>query len=163
MFANLAAHVAASGTASLEKQRSIVGHVFGRVEHLTGFPTNLLGGLQYDVFIFGVSNEPKLGRQPFPVKVVYEFYRYGPYLPEKFFDFSRLYELRVVRDPTCDESVKSLSYEANATESGDQLPPTYILRLLDGAPNDVLKPDMVLPCYVLRPGRYKAVSEGKRH
>jgi hypothetical protein len=34
-----------------------------------------------------------------PVKVAYEFYRYKPYLPEKFFDSSRLYELHVVRDP----------------------------------------------------------------
>jgi len=151
----------ASGNTIARNPRPIVGHVLARVEHLLGFPRNSLGGLQYDLFIFGVSSEPKPGSQIVPVKVSYEFYRYEPYLPEEFFDFSRLCELHVIRDPTCDESVKSLSYEANETDSGKQLPPTYILRILDGVPSDVIKPDLVLPCYVLRPGHYREVSSGK--
>jgi hypothetical protein len=35
--------------------------------------------------------------------------------------------------------------------------------LIHIAPNDVIKPDMVMPFYALRPGQYKEVSNGKRY
>jgi hypothetical protein len=63
-----------------------------------------------------------------------------------------------VRTPRCDESVKKLSYEENEDETGKPLPPTYILRMMDGAPKDLLKPDSVLPCYLLRPGNYQELK-----
>ena len=67
--------------------------------------------------------------------------------------------MQAVREPKCDESVNSLSYVKNVDESGKPLPPTYVLRFLEGAPKVVLKPDAVLPCYVLRPGNYKLLHQ----
>lgn len=158
---DLSAKVPQSGKTVVEKQLPLMGHVLARIEHLTGYLINSLGGQRYEVFIFGPDNEKKPGSPPVPVKVVYEFYRDEPNLPEKFFDFSSRYELTVVRDTKCDESVKSLSYETHVSESGKPLPATYILRVLDGAPTDVLKRDLMLPCFVLRPGQYRLVSKGK--
>ena len=158
---NLSAKVPQSGTTAVdEKQLAMMGHVLARIEHL-GYLINSLGGQRYEVFIFGIDKWDRYGKSAAPVKVVYEFYRDEPNLPEKFFDFSSRYELTVVRDTKCDESVKSLSYEANVSESGKPLAATYVLKVLDGAPTDVLKPDLILPCFVLRPGQYRVVSKGK--
>jgi len=113
------------------------------------------------LFLASTNGKDPLGSPPSPVKVVYEFYRDEPNLPEKFFDFSSRYELTVVRDTKCDESAKSLTYEVNLSDSGKPLPATYVLKVLDGAPTDVLKPDLILPCFILRPGQYKVVGKGK--
>ncbi len=50
---------------------------------------------------------------------------------------------------------------ALATHLFTALPATYVLKVLDGAPTDVLKPDLILPCFVLRPGQYRVASKGK--
>ncbi len=162
VLTNFLSHVTARAYSKAEKKRAIVGHVLGRVEHLLGPATNSLGGERYDVFVFASSSEAGLARRVAPVKVVYEFYRDEPHLPERFFDFSRTYELWVARDTGCDESVKSLSYEKNVSESGERLPSSLVLRLLDGAPKDILGPDMILPCYELSPGEYREVENKKR-
>jgi hypothetical protein len=138
------------------KNVRLTGHVLAKVEHVTGYTTNALGGQSYDVFIFGIdSGEKQLTRQTslVPVKVVYEFYRNEPKLPEAFFDFGSLYELSVRRDASCDESVKSLSYETDVVPGK---PPSSrnILKALKGAPDAALKPDLILNCYLLRPGNY---------
>ena len=93
------------------------------------------------------------------MKVSYAFFKSDGPPPESFFDYSKRYELQAVREPKCDESVNSLSYVKNVDESGKPLPPTYVLRFLAGAPKVVLKPDAVLPCYVLRPGNYKLLDQ----
>ena len=144
----------------LRNQVPLTGHVLARVEHLTGYLENLLGGQRYDVFVFGTDNGQEQANPPVPVKVVYEFYRYEPNLPERFFDFSNRYELTVVRDTKCDESVKSLSYETDLVP-GNPPSPRYILKVFNGAPADVLKPDLVLACFVLRPGKFRTVSRRK--
>jgi hypothetical protein len=58
--------------------------------------------------------------------------------------------------------VQNLSYQKNTDETGKPLPSTYILHPLDGASTDVLKPDSTLPCYILRPERYKLLIQGKK-
>lgn len=63
--------------------------------------------------------------------------------------------------PAVTKPCSTLSYEKNVDETGKPLPPTYVLRPVNGAPKDVLKPDAVLPCYVLRPGRYKILSQDR--
>lgn len=157
---DLSAEVPQSDNTVVGKQLLMMGHVLARIEGLA-YRINPLGGQRYEVFIFGIDKWDRAGKSAAPIKVVYEFYRDEPNLPEKFFDFSSRYDLAVVRDIKCDESVKSLSYEANASESGKPLPATYVLKVLDGAPTDVLKPDLILPCFILRPGQYKVVSKGK--
>ncbi len=112
-------------------------------------------GPQYVVFVFGVEK----GEAPLnPIKVAYAFFKSDGPPPDSFFDYSKRYELQAVRDPKCDESVNSLSYAKNVDESGKPSPPTYVLRFLPGAPKVVLKPDAILPCYVLRPGNYKLLA-----
>jgi hypothetical protein len=157
---DLSENVPHNGKTVVEKQLTLKGHVLARVEGLA-YRINPLGGQRYEVFIFGIDKWERTGKSAAPVKVIYKFYRDEPNLPEKFFDFSSRYVLTVVRDTKCDESVKSLSYEANVSESGKPLPATYVLKVLDGAPTDVLKPDLLLPCFVLRPGQYRVVPKGK--
>jgi hypothetical protein len=111
------------------------------------------------VFVFEV--ERGRGGPVTPVKVAYTFFKSEGLLPDSFFDYSKHYDLQAVRDSRCDESVKSLSHVKNVAESGKPLPSSYVLRFLDGAPRDVLKPDAMLACYVLRPGKYKTMDQNK--
>ena len=155
---DLPAKVPQNGKTAVEKQLPMMGHVLARIEGLA-YRVNPLSGQRYEVFIFGIDKWDRYGKSAAPVKVVYEFYRDEPNLPEKFFVFSSRYKLTVVRDTKCDESVKSLSFEANVSDSGKPLSATYVLKVLEGAPTDVLKPDLILPCVVLRPGQYKVASK----
>jgi hypothetical protein len=116
-------------------------------------------GPKYQVFVFAVGRDR--GEPVTPIKVAYAFFKSDGLLPDSFFDYSKQYELQAVRDARCDESVKSLSYVKNVDESGKPLPPSYVLRFLGGAPRDVLKPDAVLACYVLRPSKYRVLNQEK--
>lgn len=89
---------------------------------------------------------------------MYKFYKSEPPLPNSFLDYSIRYELQLTRESSCDETVQSLSYEKNVDETGKQLPPTYVLQFLEGAPKDAIKPDAILSCYVLRPGKYRRIG-----
>ena len=113
----------------------------------------------YETFVFAVESKGARGEQIItPVEIVYAFHKSDGLLPHSFFDYAKLYEMRVVRDQNCDERVRVLSYEKNEDSNGKQLPPTYILRVMDGAPKDLLKPDSILPCYMLRPGNYQELK-----
>ena len=92
------------------------------------------------------------------MKVSYAFFKDQGPLPDSFYDYSKRYELQVVRDTKCDESVSSLSHDKAVDETGKEIQPTDALRFLDGSPRNILKPDAVLPCYVLRPGKYKMIA-----
>ena len=118
-------------------------------------------GPEYQVFLFGV--EGYKGSSITPVKITYAFFRSDGSLHDSFFDYSKRYELQGVRYAKCDESVQSFSYAKNVDESGKPLPPINILRFVDGAPRDALKPDATLACYILRPGRYKTLSQDSEH
>lgn len=111
-----------------------------------------------EVFVFGVE---KGGPEGIAVtKIVYTFFEPQGLLPNDFFDYSKRYELQVVRDPKCDEGLNNLSYIKSVDQaSGKPLPPEYALRFSDGAPKDAPKPDSILACYVLRPGRYRVLSQ----
>jgi hypothetical protein len=112
-------------------------------------------GPKYETFLFGVESRDKAGRQIItPIEVVYAYHKNDGLIPETFFDHTKLYELRVSRNPECDASVNALSYEENSDETGKQLPPSNVLRILDGVPKDLLKSDLALPCYILYPGNY---------
>jgi len=84
---DLPAKVPQSGKTVAEKQLRMMGHVLARIEGLA-YRINLLGGQRYEVFIFGIDKWERYVKSVSPVKVVYEFYRDEPNLPEKFFDFS---------------------------------------------------------------------------
>jgi hypothetical protein len=139
-----------------EKTERVQGHVVAYVSS-AAFGAGV--GPQYVRFVFGIESQDKEVK---PVKILYAFFKSDGPPPDSFFDHSKLYELQVVRDPKCDEGVSSLSYEKNVeSETGKELAPTYVIHFLDGAPKDILKPDAVLPCYLLRPGRYKVLGHDK--
>jgi len=135
-----------------KKITPIVGRVLADVESLA-FGAGL--GPKYTTFIFGVE---KSGRAAVPVKISYAFFRSQGPPPDSFFDYSKLYALQAVRSAKCDEMVSSLAQVKSTDVSGKSLPPGDALRWMDGAPKGILKPDVVLPCYVLRPGNYKVAN-----
>jgi hypothetical protein len=136
-----------------DKNATLTGRILAEVGYTTGYLRGALGD-RFEVFVFAV--ERATGDVPVtPVKVMFKFYPSESPLPTSFFNYSFRYELQLTREPSCDETVQSLSYEKNADETGKALPPAKVLRFLDGAPKDVLKPDAVLACYVLRPGNYR--------
>jgi hypothetical protein len=139
-----------------EKNVPLVGRVLADVSSFV-FGAGL--GPQHTTFVFAVEQDG--GTRVEPVKVSYAFFKSEGPPPDSFFDYSKRYELQVVRDTKCDESVDSLSRVKNVDQSGKPLPPTDALRFLEGAPKDALKSDAILPCYVLRPGKYKVLSQEK--
>jgi hypothetical protein len=134
----------------------IIGQVLADVSSLT-FGVGL--GPQHTTFIFAIEQDG--GMRVKPVKVSYVFFKSEGPPPDSFFDYSKRYELQVIRDTRCDERVDSLSYVKNADQSGNSMSPSYVLRFLEGAPKDVLEPDAILSCYILRPGKYKILGEEK--
>jgi hypothetical protein len=142
---------------STEKNIPLVGRVLAWKET---FAFGAGVGPQYEVFVFGVESDR--GVRLTPIKIAYAFFKSDGPLPDSFFDHSKQYELQAVRDFRCDESVEQLSYIKSVEhDSGKPLPPTYVLRFLEGVPKDVLKPNGVLACYVLRPGKYRALTQSK--
>ena len=144
--------------AEAQKTTLIVGRVLAWRESLA------LGaglGPKWSVFVFGIESPTHSEKQLQPVKISYAFFKDQGPLPDSFYDYSKRYELEVLRNPKCDESVSSLSHEKAVDEPGKETPPTDALRFLEGSPKDVLKPDAVLPCYVLRPGKYKIIALDK--
>jgi hypothetical protein len=139
-----------------EKNVPLVGRVLADVSSFA-FGAGL--GPQHTTFVFAVEQDG--GTRVEPVKVSYAFFKSEGPPPDSFFDYSKRYELQVVRDTKCDESLDSLSHVKNVDQSGKPLPPTDALRFLEGAPKDALKSDAILPCYVLRPGKYKVLSQEK--
>jgi len=137
-----------------EKPTPLVGRVLADVASLV-FGAGL--GPKYTTFIFGVE---KSGGVISPVKVSYAFFKSQGPPPISFFDHSKLYELEAIREPKCDETLDSLAHIKNVDQSGKSLPPTDVLRVLDGVPKDLLKPDLVLQCYLLKAGKYKLLSHG---
>lgn len=149
-----AAQKPSTGTDAAKPVR-LVGRVLADVSSFA-FGAGL--GPQYTTFVFAVEQG---GTRVEPMKVSYAFFKSEGPPPDSFFDYSKRYELQAVRDTKCDESVDSLSHVKNVDQSGKPLPPSDALRFLDGAPKDALKSDAILPCYVLRPGKYKVLSQDK--
>jgi len=143
------------------KRTTLTGRVLAEVLGLSDY--HLVGeGFNVKVFILRMETSQKPGALPSPVKVEYQFFKWQPTLPDTFFDYSKRYELRVVRDPSCDQTLDQLSYMEAEDESGKPLGRDYVLRPLEGAPKELLKPELLLPCYVLTPGNYKALTESKQ-
>lgn len=140
-----------------EKNIPLVGRVVAWKETFT-YGAGV--GPQYEVFVFGVESDRDV--RVTSIKVAYAFFKSDGPLPDSFFDYSKRYELQAARDTRCDESVEQLSYVKSVEhDSGKPLPPTYVLRFLEAVHEDVLKPNAVLACYVLRPGKYRVLSQKK--
>jgi len=128
------------------------GRVMAEVDSLA-FGAGL--GPKWMSFIFATETSSE---QVIPRRIAFAFYKTAQLPPESFWDYSKLYDLTVKREPSCDTTVKAVSYERNIDEHGNELPPTFVLRLVKNAPSDSLKAETVLPCYVLWYGQYKQVD-----
>jgi len=115
------------------------------------------------VFIFGAQDAAGDGKTLLPVAIEYQFYKSDPPLAKSFFDFSKLYSMRVVRDSRCEVTIDDLAYVNVRDKSENSLTRTYILHPLDGAPLDLLKPEKKLACYVLHPSDYRVVDPPVPH
>jgi hypothetical protein len=93
-----------------------------------------------------------------PVQIAYAFNRSEQLPSDSFWDYSKLYEIKVRRERGCDTKVEKLAYVRNTTEDGKGLPRSFVLRFAKGAPKDLLKDEAVLPCYVLWYGDYREVQ-----
>lgn len=117
-------------------------------------------GPKWVSFIFATETS---NGEVIPVRVAYAFYKTEQLPPESFWDYSKLYDLTVRREPKCDTTVKAISYERNMDEQGNELPPKFILQFTKNIPSASLKSETALPCYVLWYGQYKHVdSAGSR-
>jgi hypothetical protein len=121
-------------------------------------PVSLGAGLGAfsQTFIFGVEAKPVS-----VVEITYVFYAKKDALPNDFFDRSKVYELKVVRDTSCDMTLKKLSYVDSTDNFGKPLAPTNVLHPVAGTPKNFLNPDRFLLCYSLTPGSYKIVKSNK--
>ena len=96
------------------------------------------------------------------MQIAYAFYHSNQLPPESFWDFSKIYEVKVQRDSGCDVKVESMAYVRNMTEGGKELPPSFVLRYAKGAPEGLLRMDAMPPCYVLWYGDYHEVEAKSR-
>lgn len=112
-------------------------------------------GPQWVSFIFAVETSSE---KTVPVRIAYAFYKTGQLPPESFWDYSKLYDLRVKREPKCDTTVHAISYDRNVDDRGNKLPATLVLQYAKHAPSDSIKPETALPCYVLWYSQYKQVN-----
>jgi hypothetical protein len=133
----------------------LVGRVLASINSLD--PNSDLTA-RYENFVFGVESKGDSGVRITPIRILYRFHSWDERLRDPFFDYSKRYEMRVERERRCDEKLSVLSYEKNEDENGKELPPTHILRVIDGAPKELLKTDSVLPCYRLTPGNYQVLK-----
>jgi hypothetical protein len=113
-------------------------------------------GLSHQWMSFFFDVEEPDGRVE-PIEVGYAFYHPDQLPRDSFWDYSKIYEMSVRREPHCDSTVESLAYQKNTDTNGNELPPSLVLRFAKGAPKDLLKREAVLPCYVLWYGDYRQI------
>lgn len=89
--------------------------------------------------------EKELDKEESPVKLVYDFPPYQPRLSEYGLNYSTIHELRVVRDPQCDETLAELI----AGQLGDWRQANSELKYsTDAPPLNLERHQSRLPCYV---------------
>ncbi len=86
------------------------------------------------------------------VKLVYGFLPYQPRLSEAGFEYSRVYELRAMRDPDCDEPLSQIT----SGRKGDWRQANSDLKYsTDAPPLNLRRSKSNLPCYLTDPEDYR--------
>jgi hypothetical protein len=159
MFSVLLVLFALSPCTAAQKKIRLRGHVLAAIDS----PTSETGtSHRYQLFIFGMESKDHHGKEIVtPVEIVYSASR--GFLPESFFDFSKRYELRAFREAYADATLESIAYikMVDADFHKEIAPPIPLLRLLEGAPREILKMDMVLPNYEMWSGDYRIIKYKK--
>jgi hypothetical protein len=112
---------------------------------------------RFDSFIF-VAAQKNGGKNTdsVAVRIIYEHFSEADSLPNEFFDYSKLYKLKVFRKKACDAKLRDFAYAKTNLEADMSL-----LRLLEGANADLLDENKILPCYVLKAKGYVVKNETK--
>jgi hypothetical protein len=140
--------VCAEKKRAMPAQETLSGRVIARVHTL-----HYGSSLSHKWMVFFFALEDPHGNVK-PIEIAYAFYKPNQLPPDSFWDYSRVYEIAVQRDPVCDTKVEDLAYERNFTK---ELPPSFVLGYAKGAPTDLLKREAVLPCYTLWYGNYRQI------
>jgi len=150
-----------SGTSSaLLQQVTLVGRVLASPDPLTNYGGSL--DCHFEEFLFGAESNGERGKKVItPVLIALCYYGNEEPLTDPFFDHSKLYELHVDRTGERGVRLKDVAYHTFVNSAtGEESPPEMGMQVLDGAPKDLLKPDLLLPCYELRWGGFKILSQG---
>ena len=90
------------------------------------------------------------------VKLIYGFLPYQPRLSESGLDYASVYEVRAMRDESCDESLSQMT----AGDNGDWRQPASDLKYSADAPElNIQREKTALPCYRTSPEDYNKVVQ----
>lgn len=150
--------------ASISNAQIITGKISKRPVKLTGRVVASLNSItfgawspKYQSFLFlpEAKNNPSINRRP--TRILYKFFKPDNYLKREFFDYSKLYELKVLRKPDCDERLNEFGYETMSTEVDGKTTETEkikIFKLLSGVQEILFDENEVLSCYALQENNY---------
>jgi hypothetical protein len=113
-------------------------------------------------FLFGVESIGTGAKKLItPVEIANCYHGNEQPLPDAFFDHSKLYQLRVARICGGDSTFAEAAFATWVDTATGKEKQVMGMQMLKGAPKHLLKPDLVLPCYVLL--EYEAMSGHKQH
>lgn len=114
--------------------------------------TNITWVMQSQVVLVRISKSIK-GRAAGPyIKVVYRFAPNESPFPQNILDENTEWRFILKRDISCDSSVREMKTMKAKTEEGEI---TAIPRLKYKNETEVIEDEVSLPCYVLKPGKYR--------
>lgn len=139
----------------IRANKIVAGRVFASVNLFT-YGSGL--GPKYQSFIFQPeASVDSTQHWPELVRIEYQFYNAKDRLGKDFFDHAKKYELDVLRDRTCDDKPLNFGYVGIK----DETTRVRIMAVLNGAKEELLKEDAILPCYVLGPSGLKLQNPKK--
>ena len=158
-------------TAMSRQKTKLTGRVLAVSDWPVTNPLLLRGFPHAQEFIFGMeTKDGRSGKEAVvPIYVSYEYYPGSEKLPENFFDYSKKYELSVIKE-NLDFFLEEVAYgRFNVSDEGGDRS-SYIdkqwprLKILDGVPESILRIDMdiTLPRYKLATIKYKIIKERSR-
>jgi hypothetical protein len=113
--------------------------------------TNITWVLQSQVLLIRISKSVK-GQAAGPyIKVVYKYAANDSPLPQRIFDGNTSWRFIVKRDISCDSSLQEMKATKAQTKEGTITVP----RLKFKGETALAEQEVALPCYVLKPGKYR--------
>lgn len=111
--------------------------------------SNITAVLQSQVLIIHIAKRIKGRENRSYIKVVYKYAPNESSLPENIFDENSQWRFILERNVSCDSTLKEM--KATEAETGD----TTVPRLKFTSEIETLGDEVSLPCYVLKPGKYR--------
>jgi hypothetical protein len=113
---------------------------------------------QTERFIVRLEKHESLAKESLYIQVYYRWQVDQPLLPSEFFKSSKLWRFILARVPSCDGTIKKMVTTYN--EKGEPSPFSVenLPIRLDGARDEQIPLEKVLPCYVLEPDNIKSLK-----